>query len=432
MAHISLVIRDLRGGGAERVVLSLVNGLCERGHRVDVVLFFPVSDYPNEMPDRASIFVLARPPRWLNRMRRQAVNWLRKNKKRYRSVGIPEHAIWTSRGLPFSRLPGLLYILVRGSRWPIRDLARRARRADLVRALRLGRYLEEQQPDVVFTNLWQANLAGFFAASMIRDCSAIIPVAHCTVAKGRVGHLDLMRHVFPAAGHVVAVSRGVAENFAAVVGVPENRIIVIYNPAALPTAIRRAEAAPDHPWFRDGGPPVVLGVGRLVPQKDFRTLIEAFRRVLAERPCRLLILGEGPMRAELEGQVQALGLDDRVSLPGWAENPYAFMARAGLFVLSSRHEGFSCVLVEALACGCPAVSTDCPAGPAEILEDPDLLAPVGDPEALARVILRALARPADKAALRTSAARFSMERAVDGYDKLVAGLLARDGGRRRG
>ena len=121
-----------------------------------------------------------------------------------------------------------------------------------------------------------------------------------------------------------------------------------------------------------------------------------------------------------------------MSLPGWVENPYAFMARAALFVLSSRHEGFPGALVEALACGCPAVSTDCPAGPSEILEDPDLLAPVGDPEGLARVMLRALARPPDKTVLRANAARFSLQRAVDGYDTLVSALLSGAGRNRSG
>ena len=135
------------------------------------------------------------------------------------------------------------------------------------------------------------------------------------------------------------------------------------------------------------------------------------------------------MRGALESRVRECGLAEFVSLPGWVENPFAFMARAALFVLSSRHEGFGNVLVEALACGCPAVSTDCPAGPAEILGDPALLAPVGDPEALAQVMLRALGRPTDKAALRAKAARFSVERAVDSYERLIAGVLA---GRRKG
>ena len=153
--------------------------------------------------------------------------------------------------------------------------------------------------------------------------------------------------------------------------------------------------------------------------------------MLAERPCRLLVLGEGPLRGDLEDLVRSLGLEDRVSMPGWVDNPYAFMSRARLFVLSSRHEGFPGVLVEALACGCPSVSTDCPAGPSEILEDADLLAPVDDPEALAAAMLRALARPADPAALRAVAARFSLERAVERYDKVIRGLAASRGEQER-
>ena len=224
---------------------------------------------------------------------------------------------------------------------------------------------------------------------------------------------------------VVAVSRGVADNVSAAIGVPAGKITPIYNPVFTPDIARRAEAMPAHPWFGDDGAPVILGAGRLAPQKDFPTLIEAFRRVSAARTCRLIVLGEGRLRPQLEGQVRALGLEDRVSLPGWAENPYAFMSRAALFVLSSRHEGFPGVLIEALACGCPAASTDCPAGPSEILENPELLAPVGDPEALSQVMLRALDRPVDKATLRARASRFSVERAVNEYDKLIARIAVR-------
>ena len=301
------------------------------------------------------------------------------------------------------------------------------RRAALGRARRLARYAAREKPDILFANLPQAEHAAFYAARLAgpRAFPPIVPVMHNVEAPGtrRTRHTQRRRLLFPAAAHVAAVSRGVAENVAQLVGVPEERIAVIYNPAVMPEALRRAEEEPDHPWFGDGGPPVLLGAGRLAPQKDFATLIEAFRRVLAERPCRLLILGEGPMRHEPRSRVRALAMEAHVSLPGWAENPYAFMARARLFVLSSRHEGFPGALVEALACGCPAVSTDCPAGPAEILEDPALLAPVGDPEALAKVMLRALSRPADKGALRAKAARFSMDGAVEGYEGVVGRVL---------
>ena len=426
MAHICWVIRDLRGGGAERVVISAVNGLCARGHRVDLVLFFPVNEYPGDISEQASVFVLSRRPGRWSRTRKQAANLLRKKQKSTPGTGIPENAHWTARRLPSARLPDLAFRLLKRHRWPVRDLVRRQRRADFVRALRLGRYFEEQKPDIVFTNLWQADIAGFLASMLTRNCLPVIPIAHCSVDRGRTGHLDFLHRVFSTVGQVVAVSRGVAANFVETVNVAPDRITTIYNPVVTPKLTRLAEEEPDHPWFRDDGPPMVLGVGRLTAQKDFPTLIEAFRLVRAERLCRLLILGEGSMRHELERSVRELGLEESVRLPGWAENPYAFMAQATLFVLSSSHEGLPTVLIEALACGCPAVSTDCPSGPAEILGDPALLAPVGDPEALAQIMLRALDHPSDRAALRAKAAtRFSVERTVDRYEQVVADILAR-------
>ena len=404
-SRLTMLIPSLAGGGAERTALRIAGGLAGRGHRMDIVLFAPVIAYPREVPQAARLIVLCGRAQWARRS----------------PAEMPKDALWRSERAPPVRLARLAAGLVREMPAAAPLLLRRAA---FDRALRLSLYIERERPDIVFANLAPAEYAAFFAERLMSQPPPIIPVLR-NVAEPGSRHARRRRSLFPAAAHVVAVSRGVAENVAAVVDVPESRITVIHNPAVAPEMVRRAGAAPDHPWFRDGGPPVVLGVGRLAPQKDFPVLIEAFRRVLAERPCRLAILGEGPMRHELEERVSALGLEDSVSLPGWVENPYAFMTRAALFVLSSRHEGFPGVLVEALACGCPAVSTDCPAGPSEILEDPDLLAPVGDPEGLARVMLRALARPADKAALRANAARFSVKRAVDGYEAVIADVLNR-------
>ncbi|MCY4489744.1 MAG: glycosyltransferase [Deltaproteobacteria bacterium] len=147
--------------------------------------------------------------------------------------------------------------------------------------------------------------------------------------------------------------------------------------------------------MEDGGPPVILSAGRLSAQKDYPTLIKAFSRVAEERPCRLIILGEGRRRRRLERLLKNLGLTDRASLPGWVDNPFAFMSRAALFVLSSRYEGLPGVLIQALACGSPCVSTDCPTGPAEILRGGELgpLVPVGDPLPLAEAMTSVLERP---------------------------------------
>ncbi len=410
MPHIAMVIPSLAGGGAERTALRTVAGLAARGHKVDIVLFSPHVAYPREVPAAARLIVLCGRRAWAQRD----------------PSAMPANTQWRPERAPLLQGAGLAAGLVRDFPAAAHMLLRRAA---LARARRLAQYAAQERPDIVFANLPQAEHAAFYAARLAgpRAFPPVVPVVRNVEAPG-TRHSRRRRLLFPSAAHVVAVSQGVAESVAEAVGVPEERLSVIYNPAVTPTALRRAEEAPDHPWFGDGGPPVVLGAGRLARQKDFPTLIEAFRLVLAERPCRLLVLGEGPMRPDLEGRVRALGLEGQVSLPGWVENPYAFMARAALFALSSRHEGFPGALVEALACGCPAVSTDCPAGPAEILEDPTLLAPVGDADALAGVMLRALARPADKPALRARAARFSMERAAAGYERVVGRALQyRDG-----
>ena len=409
-----MLIPSLTGGGAERTALRTAGGLAGRGHRVDIVLFAPVVAYPKEVPEATRLIVLCGRTQWARRV----------------EADMPADAVWRSERAPPARLAGLVAGLVREFPTAAPLLLRRT---VLGRALRLARYFERERPDILFANLTPAEYAAFFAARLVSPSPPIVPVLR-NVAEPGTKHTRRRRVLFPAAAaHVVAISRGVAKNASAVLDMPRRgKITTVYNPAFTPEIARHAKAAPVHPWFSDCGPPVVLGVGRLVPQKDFPTLIEAFRRVSAATACRLVILGEGPLRSQLEGQVRALGLENSVSLPGWVENPYAFMTRAALFVLSSRHEGFGNVLVEALACGCPAVSTDCPAGPSEILEDAQLLAPVGDAEALAQAMLRALARPADKAALRARAARFSEERTADGYDKLVAALLARDGGSGQG
>ena len=404
MPHIAMVIPSLAGGGAERTVLRLAGGLAARGHRVDLVLFQPHTAYPAEAPEAARLLVLCGRRAWGGRNRQE----------------MAAGAAWRPERAPLRQGARLAAGLVRDFPAAAPMLLRRAA---LGRALRLACYAAREKPDILFANLLQAEHAAFYAARLAGPAfPPIVPVVR-NVERADSRHTQRRRLLFPAAAHVAAVSRGAAADIAAVAGVPERRLSVLYNPGVTPEALRRAKEPPGHPWFSDGGPPVLLGVGRLARQKDFPTLIEAFRRVAAERRCRLLILGEGPMRPELEGRIGALGLEGQAALPGWVGNPYACMARAALFVLSSRHEGFPGALVEALACGCPAVSTDCPAGPAEILEDPALLAPVGDPEALARVMLRALARPADKAALRAKAARFSMQRAMEGYEGVVERVL---------
>jgi glycosyltransferase involved in cell wall biosynthesis len=217
---------------------------------------------------------------------------------------------------------------------------------------------------------------------------------------------------------IIAVSEGVADDVSRIARIPRNRVSVIYNPVLTPDLVRAAAARPSHSWFEDACCPVVLGVGRLTPQKNFRLLIDAFALVKREQDARLVILGEGPERAALEAQIQSRGLEGTVSLPGFVENPYACMARAAVFALSSDFEGLPTALIESLALATPVVATDCESGPREILSTGGIgaLVPVGDVEGLALAIGRALKSRAPRPRPSPEALRaFTLDAAVDGF-----------------
>jgi glycosyltransferase involved in cell wall biosynthesis len=228
----------------------------------------------------------------------------------------------------------------------------------------------------------------------------------------------LIRLTYPRADAVIAVSQGVSEDLRRVLNDDVREIKVIYNPVLTPRVMAQSMEEVQDPWLEEGSPPIVLGIGRLVPPKDFPTLIRAFARVRQRHECRLMILGEGPLRAELEGLIGELGLAPVVRLPGFAHNPYPYLRRAAVFVLSSVWEGLPTVLIEALACGTPVVSTDCPSGPREILVGPlrDNLVPVGNIDAMADRIMHWLTHPELRVAPDPEfLGRFSPEQAFGEY-----------------
>lgn len=233
----------------------------------------------------------------------------------------------------------------------------------------------------------------------------------------RARRIRMWRRVLGRSAGLIAVSRGVAEDFVDAVGSGAEKVRVIYNPIVEPGLAARAAQPADHPWLDGRGPPVILGVGRLTAQKDFATLVAAFALVRRHRPCRLLIIGEGEERAALAALAAALGVTDAVDLAGFRRNPLPYMREAALVALSSRWEGFGNVLVEALFCGTPVVSTDCPHGPREVLEDGrhGRLVPVGDPQALAAALIATLDEPPDRDSLRARAAAFSVQASGERY-----------------
>lgn len=296
---------------------------------------------------------------------------------------------------------------------------------------RLVKYLRMSRPDAIISAKDYQNIIVLWAVKMAHIPATVITTTHIDMAVERKNWKGLksrvipylVRYCYPWADHVVAVSQGVRDSLAKVTGFPKSKIKVIYNPVVSRELLVKADEPLDHPWFAPGEPPVLLSVGRLTQQKDYPTLIRAVALVLRERPARLIILGEGEDRPQLELLIQELGLEQYAALPGPVENPYAYMARSAVFVLSSQFEGLPTVLIEAMACGCPVVSTDCPSGPAEILEGGrwGKLVPVGDESLLAKAIIQTLERPPDRELLRKRALQFSVDRAVQEYLDLLSG-----------
>jgi glycosyltransferase involved in cell wall biosynthesis len=231
--------------------------------------------------------------------------------------------------------------------------------------------------------------------------------------------------------HIVAVSEGVAEDTVRVAGYPRAQISVIRNPVITDALHAQAAMPCPHPWLgadAQAAAPVILAAGRLERQKDFPTLLRAFALLHAERPVRLVVLGEGAWRERLAALAATLGVDADVDLPGFQPNPYPFLARTRVFALSSRWEGSPNVLTEAMALGTPVVATDCPSGPREILADGRYgpLVPMGDAPALAAALARALDEPVPSAVLTGAVRDYS---AIESARRYLALLdrIAREG-----
>ncbi|MCM2476290.1 glycosyltransferase [Rhizobium sp. CG5] len=294
---------------------------------------------------------------------------------------------------------------------------------------KLAGYLRQAKPDVLIANMEHMNVMAVLARLATRARTRIIVTQHNAfseqVKRPSLKHRVLpflYRTILPFADEIVTVSAGVADDLARHSGLSRDRMTVIYNGVVTEDFdARTAAGAPTHPWQKTGLP-VIAGMGRFVPQKDFSTLLQAFAIVAGQTEARLLLLGDGPMRAELEQLASTLGIADRISMPGFVDNPLPDIKSAALFVLSSRFEGFGNVIAEALACGTPVVSTDCPHGPAEILENGRFgtLVPVGDAPALAKAMLAALKTTPDRQALEQRGRVFGTENCAAAYLELVA------------
>jgi glycosyltransferase involved in cell wall biosynthesis len=365
---IAILSPSLEAGGAERVVLNLARGFVQQGNHVHLLLANASGKFLEDIPEKVVLFDFG--------------------KTRVSRAYKP-----------------------------------------------LLHYLRLHKPDILLSTQTHANIMASFACIRARLPTKLVLGEHSTISqnlgpplgafKGKIIRI-LAKQLFLKADAIVAVSSGVAEDLMRVLDLPQSKLRVIYNPIDIDEILLHADEPLDDGdrFLVADGPALILAVGRLTKAKNYSALLRVFAQVRQKNDAHLLILGEGEERGLLDGLVKELGLESWVRMPGYVKNPYPYMSRADIFVLSSDWEGFPVVLVEALACGTPVVSTDCRSGPAEILGHGryGALVPVGDLPALTEAILQTLDVDTNRAELRKRAHQFSAEQSIKQYLNLFDSL----------
>lgn len=364
MTKLAIFIPSLNGGGAERVMAHLANAIVARGYKLDLVLAKAQGPYLQELSPEVNV------------------------------IDLKASRVITS-------------------------------------LLPLIQYLKNEKPFAMVSAIGHANIVALLARRLSNRATRIVVSERGTisgeydVAKGFISKLTfkLIPYFYKWADEVCAVSIASAADLVWFTGLPAHRVTTIYNPFNLDSIKRLANEPLNHVWFSSGQPPVILAIGRLNEAKDFPVLIDAFSELRKTTTARLMILGDGELRNELELHAIHCGLsNDDFQLIGFVRNPYAYLSKSELFVLSSRREGLPGVLIEAMACGVPVISTDCKSGPSEILEGGrwGKLVPVGDAKALSCAMREALTTPSCKLPdVRMRAEFFHVDKAVDAYLNLM-------------
>ncbi len=355
---ILIVLPDLRGGGAERLHVHLAKHWHAQGLKVDFVLMESQGELLKLLPEGVGVFNL--------------------NVSRLRHVVLP-----------------------------------------------LARHLRTACPDIVIAAMWPLTSIAVLSWWMADKPGRLYLSDHNQLSISCVRELHTpalllratMRCTYPFASGIIAVSEGVKQDMCNLGGLADARVRVIYNPTAIGVSPHREPLAIRQQLWGTGFDHHILSAGTFKEQKDHATLIKAFALLPASLNAKLTILGEGSLRAELEALVLHLGLEDSVAMPGFEVDPYPWFRSADLFVLSSRWEGFGNVIVEALECGLPIVSTDCQSGPAEILENGRYgkLVPIQHPNALAAAITQSLNTTHDREILMHRAKDFTVSVIADQY-----------------
>ena len=361
--RLAFFLPGLYEGGAERIVLNLAKGISERGYKVDLVLARAEGPYMAQIPDTVRLVDLNAP----------------------RVLGsVPALVKYLRRERPSALISGMFANMIA---------------------------------------LWARRLSGVPCRLAITEHNSLSSIVKNKNDLRWQVYPKLAKWFYPWADQIIAVSNDVADDLTRTAKIPRKLIQVIYNPIVTADLQAKSEEPLEHPWFKDGEPPVILSVGRLTDQKAFDVLIQGFYFVRKNHPARLLILGEGENRPALETLIWQLGLGQDVSLMGFVQNPYPYMKHASLFVLPSRWEGLPTVLVEALYLGAPIVATDCPGGSREILKDGlfGRLIPMDAPLALAEAIEGSM-NDRRSSPPKESWQSFNLDFVVDRYINLLLGV----------
>ena len=289
----------------------------------------------------------------------------------------------------------------------------------------LIKYFRQNRPDYIIALTEPCNFAAITACMLSKYPVPIIATVHNTLSlyiSGSTNNREklyglLARWFYVRADYVVAVSYGVEQDLIKNFNVDPNYVKTIYSPIQIDTIIEKSNEALTSELMDHKQVPIILTVGRLEPQKDFETLIRAFAHVLESRQCKLWIVGDGSQKNQLIQLGKDLNIINDIVFIGLDSNPLKYMKQADVFVLSSIYEGFGIVLVEALACGCNIVSTNCPSGPAEILDNGlyGQLVSMKDPQSMANAILATLENPINSNVLLERSRKFSVSRSIQQY-----------------
>lgn len=399
--RLALLLPDLNGGGVQNIVLILARAFRERGYAVDLVVCDARGHLRSRIPTGVDLYPLPSEGRALSRWRlyRQSAPLLVPAQRRLLAM------TWEKAANPLNHYSALV------------------------------EYLRARRPDTLFAASSYPNLLALLAHAQAPAGTRLVVSERTHFSAGKPKKVrrarqiaQLMGALYPRADAITAVSRGVAEDLAAAIGIARTAIATPHNPTLTPDIAERLAAPVSHPWFDQPGPPVLVAIGRIGTQKDYPTLLRAVAEVRRRRPVRLMIIGDASYKKRrssrltaLEAQAETLGIRTDVAFLGYQPNPLPYLRRAALFVLSSRFEGFPNVLLEALAAGAPVVSTRCPSGPDEILADGryGALVPVGDWQAMAEAIVATLDHPPAPDEQRQRAAQFSYQSAIDAYQAIL-------------